>query len=91
MKVVLKVSVPVDECQRFTHRLPEGAEIIGVDIDPNNWKRLSMWFITEPGKQSDTDRHFGVSATGEPVPDEASYVGTLVAEETFVFHVWELV
>lgn len=88
MKVVLKQSVAVNVAQSFTLKMPEEAEIVRVGVDPNNSNLLSLWYITEPGKQPTVDRYFTTVATGESTA-AIHYVGTFIADVHYVFHVWE--
>lgn len=90
MKVVLKQSTPVENCRRFCFHLPEGAKPVAAAVDPNNSKLLSVWYITEQGKQANLLTYFSTVATGEAVPSNAVYIDSLIVENLYIFHVWQI-
>lgn len=80
---ILKFSLEVVYEQSI--EMPVGASILSVQPQRN---RITMWAKSpEPNGEI---RTFRVFATGDEVPDELSYVGTVKQfDDQFVWHVFE--
>lgn len=73
------------EAQGFwTQKLPVGARIIHVGLDPQG--RKCFWAEVDP-RNAMVPRWMGVVGTGDPTPPAAKHVGTLM-EGHFVWHLY---
>ena len=65
-------------------RMPDGAEILHVDLQDG---LMCLWAKVDPDA-SEVDRRIHVSGTGNPCPDDARHVGSVLMPP-LVWHVWE--
>ncbi len=88
MKKVWKYEVPLED--RFSISMPEGAEILCVQIqrdDPH------IWAVVDPDAER-MRRWFRLAGTDHPLGDNLNlnYIGSFqMAEETLIFHLFEIV
>lgn len=83
MKTVLKFPIAITDCQIV--RMPQGAQIIHVGLDPTG--RPCVWAKVETTCPV-IERALFVTGTGHEVPDGAVHLGSF-NQESFVWHVWE--
>jgi hypothetical protein len=67
--------------------MPFGAIFRHIDIDPDR-KGPALWFQVDPDRARET-RTFAVFATGEQVPVDFEYVGT-VKDDRYIWHIFEI-
>lgn len=87
MKVIWKFPV-LDLLNRYTTRMPAGAEILSVQMQDD---RPQMWLLVDP-KAEGEPRTFESFGTGHPVKAQiVQYLGTLqVSDGALIFHVFEV-
>lgn len=92
MKTMLKVTF-ADFREVATKQLPKGAVIRHVGQQRGDivvWFETDLDLMDQKDAESVETRQFAVIATGDPIPDGAVYLGTVVPS-TLVWHIFELV
>lgn len=85
MKVIWKFPIP--NFGKHKIDLPDAAQIVEVGIDPET-DRPTLWCEVRPSNNR-IERTFRVIATGQAVPEAASFKGTCISPDGLVFHVYE--
>lgn len=83
MRTVWKYPLAFSD-KAITHSIPHNEVIVHVAMQDDV---PTIWAIVDPGEERE-QRTFIVTGTGHLVPDDASYIGT-VMERFFVWHIWE--
>jgi hypothetical protein len=85
MKEIWKFSVGGAD---FTIRMPQGAEVLAVQMEGGPHGVPVMWALVDPSAETES-RTFHIFGTGGPFdPEGLRYVGTFQAPP-FVWHLWE--
>lgn len=84
MKTIHKF--PLSLREDVTHRLPAGAEIVHVGVDPR--EEICLWVMLDPNAPKTEARRFAVLGTGGQIADNLEYRGTVRADP-FVWHILE--
>ena len=84
-RTIYKYAVPVDD-QWHEVPTPLPASVVFVGC-PDGFATVNVWAEVDPQGEETSTRKMRAFATGQPVPDGASYVGTALAEP-FVWHVY---
>ena len=82
MRVIWKYPIQIINTQKI--RMPKGAEVLSVGIDPDN--QPCVWCSVDP-YQSEEYRTIHVVDTGEGVPDNTVFVGTFIYH-SYVGHIF---
>ena len=81
---------PVDAVDLFGVEMPEGAEILSVQVQRGT---PCVWAMVDPGRKKET-RNFVVYGTGHPVSNSGAkkFIGTFqLGGGDLVFHLFELI
>jgi hypothetical protein len=92
MRTIYKYELPLEGSDVQHIDMPEGAELLYVDIQPEvALHSVFVWALVDTDKPM-AKRTLAVTGTGHPVPDEGTgrYVGSC-RMQAFVWHVWEAI
>lgn len=87
-KTIWKFTVPITDSPAL--EVPEGAEFLTAQVDPEWSRRLNVWALLEPSRPS-TLRELQIYGTGFAMPDDPGrYIATAVdAKYGGVWHLFE--
>lgn len=68
--------------------MPKGAKLLRVGIDPQGDE--CVWAEVDPNSDTVVDRRIIVAGTGQNIPPEAIYVGTINDGRYFMWHVYDM-
>lgn len=89
MRTIHKFPISLEE--ETVHHVPHQArgrpaEVLHVGLDPRG--QLCVWMLLDPDAAWSSFHRFTVIGTGMPVPEAATYRGT-VRDDPFMWHIFE--